>query len=80
MVLALYFRPHDFPRTITHSEWKEIWRWKRIKAKELAKEAEIQLQSFLIAGNKWPPNIREAFINQMINPPILMHDKKEFGQ
>ena len=79
MGLALYFDPAKFPRTITRAEWKEIWRWKRITQKKLAEELNKQMNNFILFGSTWPDHIRDDFIYQTTNPPLLVHDKQELG-
>jgi hypothetical protein len=77
-MIKLLFVPEQFPRTIGRDEWKEIWRWKRVTERELTKAAEQQRNDFITYGSTWPTAVRERIINEMINPPVVIHDKQDF--
>lgn len=74
MALVLYFNPAKFPRSITHKEWQEIWRWKRVVEKRLDKELLGRLSNFAVYGTTHP-----EIYDEIINPPLLIHDKQELG-
>lgn len=75
MMLKLYFHGPSFPRCITREEWKEIWRWKRVQERELEKQAEEQRQLYLRYKDFMSPKMKSDIMDQMINPPILVHDR-----
>jgi hypothetical protein len=77
MSLALYFNPSAFPRTIPRKEWKELWRWKRIIEKELAKAHEEMMYNLVVFGSTMPDHLREDILDRLTNPPIIMHEKQE---
>lgn len=73
-MIQLSFEPTAFPRTITRSKWKDIWQWKRVTQKKLNAHWLEQMNNFRTYGNTWPPQVREDFMDQVINPGIVMHD------
>lgn len=76
MTLQLYFNPSKFPRTINRKEWKEIWRWKRVTEKDLDKHCQKMYDNFAVYGSTWPDRMRDDFLDEMINPPLVSHDKQ----
>lgn len=77
MTLALYFNLSKFPRSLGRDEWKEIWRWKRVTEKKLEAELEQQRFNLIAFGTTMPSYIKRDIIDQMINPPLLIHDKQQ---
>lgn len=75
-MIKLIFNPSSFPRTITRSEWKDIWRWKRDTEKRLKAHMDAQMQDFYTYGTTWSPNARDDFIQKLTNPPIMMHPRQ----
>lgn len=80
-MVALYFVPSQCPRTWTKQEWKENYRWVRVMQKllnaELEKRRDIIAQQWAdlaIFGTTNPHHLKmkEDFINNMINPPLLL--------
>ena len=76
MSLQLYFNLATFPRTITRKEWKEIWRWKRIMEQKLNTHAEEMAMNMSMFGHSHPGY--QDWLDQVINPPLLIHDRQEF--
>lgn len=80
MTLQLYFVPHLFPRTIGRKEWRDIFRWKRTTEKKLEAELDKQLDDFAVYGSTWLPQMRQDFMDRVVNPPLLIHDKMAHTQ
>ena len=76
-MLSLYFIPAKFPRTIKRAEWYEIWRWKRVTQKRLIEELETQRLMLSVYGATMPDYVRRNIIDNMINPPLLVHDRMD---
>ena len=76
-MIALYFNPSKFPRTITRKEWRDIWRWKRVTEKQLAIEARAQIESLHYYGTTMPRHIRDEMLDNIINPPLLIHSRMD---
>jgi len=79
MTLALYFVPQLFPRTITRKEWRKIDRWRRVTQKQLAAAAADQMRNFAAFGSTMPQRMRDDFLNEMVNPPLLVHDRMDIS-
>lgn len=78
MALQLYFIPSKFSRATTRDEWKEIWRWKRLTEQKLRADLEKERALISNLGTPLAPHIKEALLDHMINPPLLVHDKQEW--
>lgn len=57
-------------RTTSKERWREIWRWKRIKTKELAQNEAQKIQ--LLRDDTVPTHIRNDIIDEIVNPPLLL--------
>lgn len=71
-MIQFYFVPSKLPRTWTKTQWKEAYRWVRVTRKELNKQAEKQMADFAAFGTTMPERMREDYMNNMINPPLLL--------
>lgn len=78
-MISLYFVLSKFPRTINRKQWREIWRWKRLTQKQLAVEVSKQLEMLGAYGSTTPDYIRQDMLDNMINPPLLVHDRMDIS-
>lgn len=76
-MIALYFDPSKFPRTITRAEWRDIWRWKRETQKRIAQEIVDRQNDLIFFGTVMLPAQRKEIIERLVNPPLLVHSKME---
>lgn len=60
----------SIPRSTKREAWEELWRWKRLQEQELAKMEKQKMK--LLKQNNLPAHIRNALIDELINPPLLM--------
>jgi hypothetical protein len=74
-MVSLHFDPAKFPRTISRAEWREIWRWKRSTEKKLADEARRQVADLVAFGSTMLPGVRAELIDNLVRPPLLVHDR-----
>lgn len=58
------------PRSVDRTEWKEIWRNKRVKIKELAHQ-ENEMRNRL-RDKSLPSYVRKDIMEHLIYPPILL--------
>lgn len=77
MMVTLYFNPQLFPRTTTKKEWIDIWRWKRVTQNKLREEMDKAMLNYKANSNIWPEHTKQDFINSIVNPPLLIHDKQQ---
>ena len=63
--MKLLFILQKFPRSMTKEEWREVWRWKRLTEKKLAKNEEEMVKVLLDS------------VEHLTNPPFLIPDKME---
>lgn len=71
-MLRLSFNPTKIPRTISKEEWYEIWRWKRVTEKRLSEQIETDIINFTVYGSTWPEEMRQDYMDQLTNPPLLV--------
>lgn len=71
--MILVFNPSRLSRSINRKEWKEIWRWKRVTEKQLAKSVEEQIGLLVAYGTTMPEYMRKDMIDVIVNPPLLMY-------
>lgn len=75
-MIQLVFCPQKFPRTTTRREWKEIYRWKRLAQKELAKHNEIYTNFINDVVTYGTGVIRYDYFDNVINPPVVIPPKQ----
>lgn len=71
--MILIFNPARLSRSINRKGWKEIWRWKRVTEKQLAKSIEEQIWLLVAYGTTMPEYMRKDMIDVIVNPPICMY-------
>ena len=77
--MKLLFIVQKFPRSMTKEEWREVWRWKRLTEKKLAKNEEEMVKVWrdvAVYGIGWA-KVREGIVEHLTNPPFLIPDKME---
>lgn len=71
--MNLVFNASSLSRSITRSEWKEIWRWKRLTERRLKKSVEEQIAMLVAFGTNMPKHVREDIVDLLINPPLMIY-------
>lgn len=71
--MLLVFNPERLSRSINRKEWKEIWRWKRVTEKQLAKSISEKIQLLATYGTTMPEYMRKDMVDVIVNPPVLMY-------
>lgn len=71
--MILVFNPSRLSRSITRKEWKEIWRWKRVTERQLAKSISEQIQLLATYGTTMPEYMRKDMIDAIVNPPVCIY-------
>lgn len=72
--MKLLFRKGLIPRTTTRQSWKEIWRWKRKTERTLSEMEEKTIAQ--LRDEELPDKARQAIIDSVINPPVLIYPEK----
>lgn len=78
--MILVFNPERLSRSINRKEWKEIWRWKRVTEKQLAKSVEEQIGLLVAYGTTMPEYMRKDMIDVIVNPPLCIYSMPEGNQ
>lgn len=68
--MKYYFDPTKIPRSVEKTEWKQIWRSKRMIVKRLA-EQENEMRNRL--RDKTLPNyVRKDIMDELVYPPLML--------
>lgn len=71
--MILVFNPSRLSRSITRKEWNEIWRWKRVTERQLARSISEQMQLLGAYGTTMPEYMRKDMIDTIVNPPVCIY-------
>lgn len=78
--MILVFNPERLSRSINRKEWKDIWRWKRVTEKQLAKSISEQIQLLGAYGTTMPEYMRKDMIDRLIHPPVCIYPMPDDNQ
>lgn len=70
-MLALCFNQTKVPRTVTRDEWREIDRWRRVTQRQLAKDAQAEIERLVVFGSTHP-ELARRMAERITNPPLLL--------
>lgn len=72
--MEVYFNLQGFPRTLSRTEWRDIWRWKRVAKKQVEDNNAVLADT--LRNSKLPEYIKRDIIDKLVFPPLLIHDKQ----